>query len=79
MGQIPSLFGQTFPPKSRFHVEDIPDLSGKVMIVTGANTGEFLYIEYGNPQVHDPSRSGIGKETAKVCTPLNVQVSRSNF
>jgi len=39
MGQIPSVFSQSFPPKSRFTFNDIPDLSGKVIIVTGANTG----------------------------------------
>jgi NAD(P)-dependent dehydrogenase (short-subunit alcohol dehydrogenase family) len=36
MGQ---LWSQTFPPKPQFHAEDVPDLSGKVMIVTGGNTG----------------------------------------
>ncbi|KAJ3518733.1 hypothetical protein NMY22_g13531 [Coprinellus aureogranulatus] len=30
---------EAFPPKATFKVEDIPDLTGKVMIVTGANTG----------------------------------------
>ncbi|RXW24439.1 hypothetical protein EST38_g1427 [Candolleomyces aberdarensis] len=33
------LFREGFPPKSTFSVDDIPDLSGKVIIVTGANTG----------------------------------------
>ncbi|KAJ7787672.1 NAD-P-binding protein, partial [Mycena olivaceomarginata] len=28
-----------FPPKSKFSVDDIPDLSGQVIIVTGANIG----------------------------------------
>jgi retinol dehydrogenase-12 len=39
MGNHLSLLGQSFPSKSNFHVNDIPDLTGKVMIVTGANTG----------------------------------------
>ncbi|KAI0072736.1 NAD-binding protein [Panus rudis PR-1116 ss-1] len=36
MGQALS---QVFPPTSKFHVDDIPDLSGKVIIVTGGNGG----------------------------------------
>ncbi|TFK28697.1 NAD(P)-binding protein [Coprinopsis marcescibilis] len=34
-----SLLRETFPPKPTFTVQDIPDLSGRVIIVTGANTG----------------------------------------
>jgi len=34
-----SLINESMPPKSKFSVDHIPDLSGKVMIVTGANTG----------------------------------------
>ncbi|KAG6856471.1 hypothetical protein H0H87_004050 [Tephrocybe sp. NHM501043] len=36
MGQT---WSQTFPPAAKFSVDQIPDLSGKVMIVTGGNTG----------------------------------------
>ncbi|KAF5315260.1 hypothetical protein D9619_006955 [Psilocybe cf. subviscida] len=39
MGVLMSLWTQSFPPKSKFTPDDIPDLSGKVIIVTGANTG----------------------------------------
>jgi len=34
-----SLLSQYFPPKPKWGVKDIPDLSGKVIIVTGGNTG----------------------------------------
>ena len=36
MGQA---FSEMFPPAPTFNVDDIPDLSGKVMIVTGGNSG----------------------------------------
>ncbi|KAH7912544.1 hypothetical protein BJ138DRAFT_1148135 [Hygrophoropsis aurantiaca] len=39
MGNYLSLLGQSLPPKSKFNVTDIPDLSDRVFIVTGANTG----------------------------------------
>ncbi|KAF6760959.1 hypothetical protein DFP72DRAFT_881900 [Ephemerocybe angulata] len=33
------MIDQGFPPKSKFSVDNIPDLTGQVVIVTGANTG----------------------------------------
>jgi len=34
-----NIYSQTFPPVSLFAVEQIPDLTGQVMIVTGGNAG----------------------------------------
>ncbi|TFK24921.1 NAD(P)-binding protein [Coprinopsis marcescibilis] len=34
-----AFIDESYPPKSRFRVDDIPDLTGKVAIVTGSNTG----------------------------------------
>ena len=34
-----AAFDTYFAPKSKFSVDDIPDLAGKVVIVTGGNTG----------------------------------------
>ncbi|KAJ2930912.1 hypothetical protein H1R20_g6176, partial [Candolleomyces eurysporus] len=39
MGLIQSTISESFPPKPHFKVEDIPDLTGKVAIVTGGNAG----------------------------------------
>ncbi|KAL2680350.1 hypothetical protein Neosp_007947 [[Neocosmospora] mangrovei] len=34
-----SMFSQFFPPKPKFTEDDVPDLTGKVFLVTGSNTG----------------------------------------
>ncbi|ETW78251.1 hypothetical protein HETIRDRAFT_325583 [Heterobasidion irregulare TC 32-1] len=39
MGQTLSLFSQLFPPASHFSVHDIPDLTGRIALVTGGNAG----------------------------------------
>ncbi|KAF9031270.1 NAD(P)-binding protein, partial [Hymenopellis radicata] len=39
MGTVMSMYAANWPPKAKWSVEDIPDLSGKVIIVTGGNSG----------------------------------------
>jgi retinol dehydrogenase-12 len=39
MGTLLSLAKQTFVANPKYSVEDIPDLSGQVIVVTGANAG----------------------------------------
>jgi hypothetical protein len=39
MGTLLSLAKQTFVAKPKYSVEDVPDLSGQIIIVTGANAG----------------------------------------
>ena len=44
MGAILAIIRENIPPKSTFKVDDVPDLAGKVIIITGANTGEKLFM-----------------------------------
>ena len=39
MGLAYSLLREVYPPPPRFTAESIPDLSGKVALITGANSG----------------------------------------
>jgi retinol dehydrogenase 12 len=39
MGALLSVINETFPPKPKYSVDDIPDLSGKVVIITGGGSG----------------------------------------
>lgn len=69
MGAAYSWMKEAFPPATQFPVEDIPDLSGKVMIVTGANTGthcDYDHLVYSAEFPILVFYIGIGKETAKV-------------
>ncbi|KAG8942570.1 hypothetical protein FRC03_003035 [Tulasnella sp. 419] len=71
MGQLfeVSFFSQMFPPASKFDPErDIPDLTGRVMIVTGGNTGigkETIKVLLSkNAKVYMASRSRERAEAA---------------
>jgi len=64
---------EAYPPKSNFATSDIPDLTGKVVIVTGANTGapQTLASFLGTSAKHD-NNSGVGKETVKASQKLHI-------
>jgi hypothetical protein len=44
MGVYFSVIREGYPPKPQFSVDDIPDLSGKVALVTGATSGVYGFI-----------------------------------
>ncbi|EGN95284.1 hypothetical protein SERLA73DRAFT_60930 [Serpula lacrymans var. lacrymans S7.3] len=65
-------FSEAFPPQSKFVAEHIPDLSGKIIIVTGANTGigketdkggDYVLLEY-NAKVYIAARNQTQSEDA---------------
>lgn len=67
MGAFLSVVQQSFPPRPRWGVNDIPDLTGKVVIVTGEFiihksvcmlSATYCIVTGGN--------TGVGKETVKV-------------
>lgn len=72
MGQtwthLSMLYDQSRPPKSQFSIDDIPDLSGKVVIVTGGNAGVGKETVYAllrkNAKVYMASRSRSRAEPA---------------
>ncbi|KAJ7151440.1 NAD(P)-binding protein [Mycena crocata] len=68
MGNISSYLAQSFPPKPKFTVDDIPDLTGRVIIVTGGNGGIGYEITKAllakNAKVYMLSRSKERAESA---------------
>lgn len=62
------MLRQSFPPKPKFKVEDIPDLAGQVHVVTGANTGVGKEIAKAllskNAKVYIASRDRAKSEAA---------------
>ncbi|KAH8115062.1 NAD-binding protein [Phellopilus nigrolimitatus] len=62
------FYDQSRPPAPAFNIDDIPDLSGKVIIVTGGNTGvgkeTILALLRKNAKVYMASRSQPKAEAA---------------
>ena len=62
------LYDQSRPPKPKFNIDDIPDLTGKVIIVTGGNAGVGKETVYAllrkNAKVYMASRSRTRAEPA---------------
>ncbi|KAJ7504325.1 hypothetical protein B0H11DRAFT_2349868, partial [Mycena galericulata] len=62
------ILSQSFPPKTKFTAEDVPDLAGKVCIVTGGNSGvgkeTIRVLLTHNAKVYMASRSQSKAEAA---------------
>ena len=63
MGGALSVLVQSFPPSPIWGVNEIPDLTGKVFLVTGAFTRYILKACVLN---FVGGNAGVGKETVKV-------------
>ncbi|KAJ6503408.1 NAD-binding protein [Mycena vitilis] len=73
MGNISAYFAQSFPPKSKFTVDDIPDLTGKVIIVTGGFVWSNIFLRCFPPRLLALSNGGIGYEIIKALLPKNAK------
>ena len=74
--KLPALW-QVYPPKSKFSVDQIPDLTGRVVIVTGTCTVHASAVELcvsgarrrrADILCAVGGNTGLGYETVKVCS-----------
>ncbi|KAG6849931.1 hypothetical protein H0H93_003460 [Arthromyces matolae] len=72
MGNAWSYFTQAYPPSPTFSVDDIPDLTGRVVIVTGANT---VYIAARNKQKTEEAIKDLKDSTGKEAIFLHVDLA----
>ncbi|KAF9485786.1 NAD(P)-binding protein [Pholiota conissans] len=88
MGVVYSLINEGYPPETKFTPANIPDLTGKVIIVTGANTGvgketakallehnAKVYIASRNPQKAAQAIVDLEKETGKTALFLKLDLA----
>ena len=62
---------QGFPPKPAFSADQIPDLTGRVALVTGEYSSSYLLTDpHLSLRSSKGGNTGIGYETCKVCAVL---------
>ena len=59
------IFRQSYPPEPEFSTSHIPDLSGRVVLVTGMHS-IFLAVKRPAYHVLAGGNAGIGQETVRV-------------
>lgn len=72
---IPAVYRQSFPPKPQFTTEQMPDLTGQVMIVTGAFHRTLKHVRYCDRATSTGGNTGIGRETVKASSVVRVYTS----
>ncbi|KAF8177007.1 hypothetical protein BJ912DRAFT_692851 [Pholiota molesta] len=88
MGVVQSLINEGYPPETKFTPANIPDLTGKVMIVTGANSGvgketakallehdAKVYVASRNPQKAAQAIMDLEKQTGKTALFLKLDLA----
>jgi NAD(P)-dependent dehydrogenase (short-subunit alcohol dehydrogenase family) len=88
MGATLSVLDQSFPPKPTWGVDDIPDLTGKVILVTGGNAGvgketvkqllvhnAKVYLAARNAQKANEAIAELKNETGKQAVFLQLDLS----
>jgi NAD(P)-dependent dehydrogenase (short-subunit alcohol dehydrogenase family) len=88
MGAALSVFEQSFPPKPTWGVDEIPDLTGKVILVTGGNAGvgketvkqllvhnAKVYLAARNAQKANEAITELKNETGKEAVFLQLDLS----
>jgi retinol dehydrogenase-12 len=75
MGLIQSLYTQTFPPAATWGVDSIPDLSGRVAVVTGGYAGigtETVKVSPSRSQILRPSLSEVIYRHSSIIMPKSI-------
>ncbi|KAG6907099.1 hypothetical protein DXG01_010512 [Tephrocybe rancida] len=70
MGQ---MWSQTFPPATTYSADQIPDLSGKVMVVTGTPE-DLATLTFVDLEINSGGNTGIGKEIVRALLSHNAKV-----